>query len=314
MGLRHFFVGTKMGAEVSCIPDYGDFFESRSPGYEADDEPVERDSEGLATITKVEEENETLPLHRESSAEAKRMVLFMKGAGMKPANALVVKKLPLAAVPNFSVAVPRSMSPSPAEKKTWPPVIVCLGDSLTRGPMDRPQDSYPFQLQQLLTAAGSKALVSNNGTWGATSTKLMTLLGDAISAGQRLGCIACVLVLGGTNDILYPQSGTMVDAFHRLKELQAAAAKAAAAPVGALTLPPLSSPAFNQSVQELNKLLKQSPPGFLVDLNIPLTALDSGGTHLLKHGYQMMAQQVFKVVGPRFGLPSSEPKLITTWS
>lgn len=186
------------------------------------------------------------------------------------------------------------------------PVILCFGDSLTRGPLKAPDDSYPAQLQELLKAAGyGHFQVVIAGHWGATSATLHTKLTEAIAEGRNKGPIAFILVLGGTNDLLQAPIGGAASAVPRAYEMMRiihhAAQQVGGQPlVGVLTLPPLATPDLVQQARKLNALLRASPMPrqFLIDLESTSAAYLCDGVHFSRAGYGEFARRAFQALEP----------------
>lgn len=210
--------------------------------------------------------------------------------------------------------------------KQRPDIILCFGDSLTKG-IKETGESYPATLQKLLRDAGHNVQVENAGNWGDTSDKMLARLPRAISEAARLGRLAFILVLGGTNDILR-SLGPTAQSMTRLRQLHDQASKAPYMPrVGICTLPPLRCiGTWEQSRLALNAALRAEVPAasgsgtcggaskrrFLVDLaEVGVSGLCPDGVHYTAEGYDEFARRVFDVLDPIMA-NEQKPILVTT--
>jgi len=204
-------------------------------------------------------------------------------------------------------------------------VVLCLGDSLTRG-IKETGFSYPSELEGLLRSAGHNFRVVNAGNWGDTCGKLTARLKEAVANAVLEGSLAFVLVLGGTNDILQGTSAAQV--LTQLQQLQAAAGRAVFSPrVGVMTLPPLqklpepprTAGARELARVELNRRLREalqqpapkwSPEGrrFLVDLeSVDSMLTTSDGVHYMEEGYSEFARRACEAM---CAVLAEQPKLV----
>lgn len=179
-------------------------------------------------------------------------------------------------------------------------VVICFGDSLTKG-IKETGESYPSTLEALLRAAGHSFRVENAGNWGDTSDQMLARLPRVISEAARLGRLAFILVLGGTNDILRNR-GSSGHILSQLRQLHEVAGKAPYMPrVGVLTLPPLRHVGqWEQSRLSLNRGLRETCMSgtrqFLVDLESVDSGLGADGVHYTADGYCEFARRAFEAM------------------
>lgn len=207
-----------------------------------------------------------------------------------------------------------TQSPSAAS----PGVVICFGDSLTKGCRDGEdpaaagccaERSYPAILEGLLREAGRQISVLNAGNWGDTSHQLIARLPKVLSEGAKKGRLEAVLVLGGTNDIL--QGAASASVVGTLLRLHETAGNAVYMPrVGVFTLPPAKSTGSSEKTRlELNRRLREAcqrpaprwtPQGrqFLVDLESVDLSLAYDGIHFTAEGNAEIAKRAFKALQP----------------
>jgi len=189
-------------------------------------------------------------------------------------------------------------------------VVLCFGDSLTRG-IKETGESYPEFLKGLLQEAGYGQVVVNEGNTGDTCDQLLARLQRALNDAARCGRIEAVLVLGGTNDVLRGASAAR-DILSRLRQLHDAAGRSPYMPrVGVVTLPPTRSGSARDRLRiEVNQGLREAclqpaprwtPKGrqFLIDLeSVDASTLSPDGVHYTAAGYAEFARRVFEALAP----------------
>ena len=117
----------------------------------------------------------------------------------RPASAVGLAGRPATATaPSVTAVAPQSM---PAGGAGSAGVVLCLGDSLTRG-IKETGFSYPSELEALLRDAGHDLRVVNAGNWGDTCGNASARLGQAVqmSRFRQLPVIrmpvVCLIVVG----------------------------------------------------------------------------------------------------------------------
>eukprot|EP00928_Gymnodinium_smaydae_P078913 TRINITY_DN6296_c0_g1_i2.p1 TRINITY_DN6296_c0_g1~~TRINITY_DN6296_c0_g1_i2.p1 ORF type:complete len:637 (+),score=156.60 TRINITY_DN6296_c0_g1_i2:27-1937(+) len=192
---------------------------------------------------------------------------------------------------------------APGGSSIGPGAILCVGDSLTSGQAAGGTDNYPTNLQKMISAAGYSQKVINGGVWGATAEQILELLPMKLKQGG-IGHISCIVVLGGTNDLLSLRAPA-APILARLERVHAAAEAAPGNPVVAIaTLPP--TPCF-QEAQEQNRLevnanLRRIAQGhsrrILVEFeNVP-TSLCTDYIHYEGEGYVEFARRAMEALRP----------------
>jgi len=209
-------------------------------------------------------------------------------------------------------------------------VVVCFGDSLTRGPKLQASNgggsctadftcdsssasagtSYPSALERLLHQAGHDTVVVNAGRWGDTCDQLISRLPAVVSEATKHGRLEAVLMLGGTNDIL---RGSLrpSDILTRLRQLHEMAGRAVYMPyVGVMTVPPTQHPGVTEQRRlQVNQGLREAcqqavtaprwtPHGrqFLVDLEGLDVGLAPDGVHYGPQGCAEIASKAFEAL------------------
>jgi len=161
----------------------------------------------------------------------------------------------------------------------------------------------------MLSDAGYKLAVVNAGCWGETCDALIYRVEKTNTVDKALaehGHIACVLVLGGTNDILAWTPPAAIA--HKLQHLHNFCASLPGAPhVGVLTIPTATSfqTMQEQSRQAVNAALRSScqrhhpaAKQFLVDSGSIASSLCVDGLHYHGAGYVEIARRVMDAMRP----------------
>lgn len=186
--------------------------------------------------------------------------------------------------------------------------LLCVGDSITKGVVLH-KDSYPQHLDAMLREAGQELFVVNAGVWGDTCQKMLDRLPRAVYTGLTVGTLVCVLVMGGTNDIMGGSTAQFILA--NLRRLHLAASAAPGAPtVGVLTIPPAAkySEAQERVRQQVNEALRADCAAgwagaaavrgrrVLVDTASVSGDLCKDGVHYFGDGHQEFAKLVFQAL------------------
>lgn len=184
--------------------------------------------------------------------------------------------------------------------------VLCFGDSLTKG-IEATGGSYPVILEGLLKDAGFNLNVHNTGVWGETVEQLAVRFPYVLADAAKRGRLVCVLVLGGTNDII--RGGFYASQLlGRLKSLHEMAGAAPGEPsVGVLTIPPAQLSdvkdrarlLINKGLRDACRSVPASSRQFLVDLEDVDFNLCYDGLHYAVEGYQDFASRAFQAMRPR---------------
>ncbi len=212
------------------------------------------------------------------------------------------------------IVLPSTPTPDPQPPPPAPPPtlkitrILAFGDSMTAGTTSPPiaaaltagpPQSYPFKLQDLLSAryTAQTVTVSNAGKAGefVASSAAVKRFGEALSEAKP----DLVLLLEGANDLNNAGdavNATITASVSSLEELVKEALRRNM-PIMVATLPPQRPPkgAAAASVQRFNDALKvmaSKKGAMLVDVNaqMPEALIGQDGLHPTEAGYQRLAE------------------------
>lgn len=175
--------------------------------------------------------------------------------------------------------------------------IVAFGNSLTAGLGLEAHQTYPAQLQNLLTADGYKYEVVNAGVSGETTSGGLRRLDWSLEGDVRF----VILELGG-NDILRGQPLSLVEKniSSMIEQMQARKIQVVLAGIEA---PTNSGPEYRKEVHEAYQNLAvkyRLPfiPFLLVDLVGKPGMIQEDGTHPTPEGAKVVAETVYKTLRP----------------
>lgn len=184
-------------------------------------------------------------------------------------------------------------------------VVLCLGDSLTKGVNDR-RHNYPQILEALLQEMGYRLRVHNAGVNAEDCSKIAWRLPYALKDAERSGRVAVVLILAGTNDILKGgfYCSKLLEQLERLH--QQASASQGAPLVGVMTLPPakvketkeVARLHLNEKLRDVNR---DRPGRFVVDLESISIEKSYDGLHFGHEGCHEIAERAFQAMLPHLG-------------
>ncbi len=183
------------------------------------------------------------------------------------------------------------------------PLIVALGDSLTAGLGVDPSGSYPSRLQAKLDAAGYRYRVVNAGVSGDTSAQGVNRLGAVRALKPRI-----VVVALGANDGLrgIPVASTRQNLDEIISTLKQDGASVLLA---GIELPPNYGPQYTGAFRQMYAALARQYrvaflPFLLEGVGGHAELNQSDGVHPTAQGYEIVAENVWKVLRPMLGRPS----------
>jgi lysophospholipase L1-like esterase len=202
--------------------------------------------------------------------------------------------------------------------------ILCFGDSMTEGTTSPsvglhaltpglPQ-SYPFKLQELLTARYRDQTISvfNAGRAGEKATIGRDRLGGALSEARP----ALLILLEGANDLnaLSSQGLTNVSPVVFAMEDMVREAIGRGVQVMVATLPPqrpggrsVAAPGMVERYNNELKMMASKKGAILIDVNVllPLSFIGQDGLHPTEGGYQKLAEIFLGAVKERYEISSA---------
>eukprot|EP00927_Polykrikos_kofoidii_P064064 TRINITY_DN59089_c0_g1_i1.p1 TRINITY_DN59089_c0_g1~~TRINITY_DN59089_c0_g1_i1.p1 ORF type:complete len:284 (+),score=35.18 TRINITY_DN59089_c0_g1_i1:33-854(+) len=220
--------------------------------------------------------------------------------------------------PSLSCLYDVQLNPQPEEDAEG--LVVCFGDSLTRGGHDpmsaerivrlgaEREDAYPELLAALLRRSGRRFGVVNAGVWGEKSSSMIQRLPQVLAAlrEERKAPIRAVLLLAGANELMDSVDKILTNLGTLCGIACDDAGEATAPPcVIILTIPPSPRRSLEGrwTAKKVNEGLREAcsirdvASLFLVDLEEHVDgALTFDGLHFTAAGYAVFAQHVYAAI------------------
>ena len=184
-----------------------------------------------------------------------------------------------------------------------PPVILCLGDSLTAGFGVPRGASYPDLLEMRLRQKGFPHRVVNAGVSGDTTAGALRRLDWVLQSKPTLA----VVTLGANDGLRGLNISDMKDNLATIiKQLQAKGIKVI---LGGMRVPPNYGDAYSQRFADVfPKLAKETGvkliPFFLADVAGHRQLNQADGIHPNTDGYRQVLENVWKIIEPLLKLGS----------
>jgi len=214
------------------------------------------------------------------------------------------------APPEPAAAQPRS-DPSPAtpadpDAPPARPRIVAFGDSLTAGLGVQADESYPAQLQRRLDSLGYHYRVINAGVSGDTTAGGLRRVPWILNNKPEL-----VILELGANDGLrgLPVDHTKSTLRQIIRQLQEAGTRVVLA---GMKLPPNYGQDYTASFEAMYQVLAKEHrlsliPFFLEGVGGSSSLNQADGIHPTKAGYEVIVEQVLKVIRPMLNERAHQP-------